>query len=914
MDVLFITSPVNVTEPPISLSAPIPNTINVTCFGGSDGSATVNPVGGTPGYTYLWSDGQTTQTANNLTAGNYTCTVTDANGCPLTTSSVLITQPQTNITATISSNNISCHGGSDGSASVSATGGTPFPPPAAPYTYLWSDGQTTQTAINLTAGTYTCTIEDATSTGCGLIVTVTIIDPPELVIDSIIINPVTCSGQCDASVLSIQASGGTPYTLGYSYLYSVNGGLPHPNISYFNGYCAGTYTVEVSDVNNCYNQEILIIEEPLPLSVSVLPPPNFLWNNYQIRCNGNNSGFANIIVSGGVSPATLTVLEPNGNIFYDTVSNYLDTLFEYVDDLTAGVYTFNVTDSNGCTFSETITYSEPDQIMHHLFASHVTCSGWNNGSILDSVSGGVGNGVNTYTYQWYDENGIIIVGETSNVIDSVATGYYIVKATDANNCHSQDTVLINDYNALDASIIGTDVSCFNYCDGEITINAFGGVPNYNSAGNEIYSYQWNDTLFQTTQTAVGLCVDNSLFSTTYECVVTDVQGCSVTLSESIGQPTQLNVTASLVNDVLCFNESSGELDASGLGGSASKDISWILGCSTISKNINWTLSCLDTLKLQYRVLGTVNWLTIPLNNPGTSFILTGLSSNTRYEWRVKCQGSSWYGIPINTFTTGGAYIVQYRTVGASTWNTVDGNNTVSSPYTLTGLIPNTNYEWRVKCQGTAWAGIPINTFTTSYQYMWSNNAPNYSNNSSNSSLFAGDYVITIRDSEGCTASDFITLIQPTELSLAISDTDVTCFGFNNGKIVSVAENGTPFLGIPPEYLYTVTNQSTGASVYSEKTPVGLVDSLNPGIYTIIAEDRNGCTIQSGTIYISEPGDSSIMFNTVDASCLQNNGSASIVVYGGTPSYQYSWDNNVVTANNTNLSAGYYPITITDSKG
>jgi gliding motility-associated-like protein len=205
--------------------------------------------------------------------------------------------------------------------------------------------------------------------------------------------------------------------------------------------------------------------------------------------------------------------------------------------------------------------------------------------------------------------------------------------------------------------------------------------------------------------------------------------------------------------------------------------------------------------------------------------------------------------------------------------------------------------------------------STPYQYMWSNNSPIYSASSTNTGLVAGNYVITVMDSEGCTAADFISLNEPTEISLIASSTNVTCFGFNDAIISAVADNGTPFLGIPPEYLYTVVNEQTGVTVYTQTIPVGLAEDLNPGIYTIIAEDRNGCTVESGTIYVSEPGDSlSITFNTVDASCLQSNGSASIVVFGGTSSYQYNWDNNVTVSNNVNLFAGYYPVTVIDSRG
>ena len=120
-----------------------------------------------------------------------------------------------------------------------------------------------------------------------------------------------------------------------------------------------------------------------------------------------------------------------------------------------------------------------------------------------------------------------------------------------------------------------------------------------------------------------------------------------------------------------------------------------------------------------------------------------------------------------------------------------------------------------------------------------------------------------------------------------------------------------YLNIPPEYLYTFYNAS-GTVVFSETTEISTVNGLNPGIYTIVAEDRNGCEIESGTIYISEPGDSlTISFNIINESCMQENGQVTVEVYGGTFPYQYNWNNEPPGANITNLQSGIYSITITD---
>ena len=154
------------------VATPVAQT-NIGCRGEATGSATVNATGGTGAYTYSWSpSGGTAATATGLTAGTYTVTVTDANLCQ-TTQTFTITQPAAILSATTASTGVSCFGGSNGTASVTVSGGTPG------YTYLWAPlGGTSASITGRPAGNYTCTITDAN--GCTLVKNITISTPTEL--------------------------------------------------------------------------------------------------------------------------------------------------------------------------------------------------------------------------------------------------------------------------------------------------------------------------------------------------------------------------------------------------------------------------------------------------------------------------------------------------------------------------------------------------------------------------------------------------------------------------------------------------------------------------------------------------------------------------------------------------------------
>jgi hypothetical protein len=227
-----------INEPPQLLA--FASHTNALCFGSNDGTASVLVIGGTGGYAYVWTSGDTTLVADSLTAGTYTITTTDDNGCTATASTTVV-QP-TPVTVNISGTDESCFGGSTGSATASGGGGTPG------YTYLWSTSDVTSVITSLPTGIYSVTVTD--SNGCSVIDSITIDSPPAISISLVGTNEsmlTMMDGSIDATV-----GGGTP---GYTYLWSNS--ATTQDIS---GLAGGTYTLTVTDTNGCTMTDTLTIQ------------------------------------------------------------------------------------------------------------------------------------------------------------------------------------------------------------------------------------------------------------------------------------------------------------------------------------------------------------------------------------------------------------------------------------------------------------------------------------------------------------------------------------------------------------------------------------------------------------------------------------------------------------------------------
>lgn len=210
---------------------------DVACLGGRDGSILANVTGGTQPYQYAWKNADlelsnTSNLVSGLPAGVYSLAVHDINGC-VSDNNIEITAPQFILESTLTKTDLSCHNGTDGSAQVQVTGGT------APYFVSWSNGASGTTASNLTAGTYTITIQDAKN--CTTINRAVIVSPAAMILD-MDINDVSCSDQQDGQVGVKVSRGAPPYT----YLWST--GSSSSSIS---DLASGIYTVTVTDQKQC---------------------------------------------------------------------------------------------------------------------------------------------------------------------------------------------------------------------------------------------------------------------------------------------------------------------------------------------------------------------------------------------------------------------------------------------------------------------------------------------------------------------------------------------------------------------------------------------------------------------------------------------------------------------------------------
>ncbi|HEU4717089.1 MAG TPA: T9SS type A sorting domain-containing protein, partial [Bacteroidia bacterium] len=291
---------------PVALSCTA-TLVNVSCNGGSNGSANVTPAGGTGPYTYAWSSGGTSATESGLSAGTYSCVITDSHSCTLT-QTVGITEPAA-LSATATQNNVSCNGGNNGTATVSVSGGT------ASYSYAWSSGGTAATESGLAMGTYTCTITDANT--CTATATVNITEPSALSVTTTQTD-VTCNGGNNGTA-TVSVSGGTA---SYSYAWSSGGTAATES-----GLAMGTYTCNITDANSCTTSATVNITEPAAIVFSLGPDT--------MVC----------------SPVTVNFCAPGGFASYLWNDN---STAQCLNAGTSGCYSVLATDANGCQSSDTI--------------------------------------------------------------------------------------------------------------------------------------------------------------------------------------------------------------------------------------------------------------------------------------------------------------------------------------------------------------------------------------------------------------------------------------------------------------------------------------------------------------------------------------------------------------------------------
>lgn len=376
-----------VTQPsPVELTT---TTTAQTALNLSDGTATAVATGGTPGYTYLWSNNATTASISNLAPGTFTVTATDSHGCTVV-EIANVNSFNCNLNASVATEDVSCHGGQDGSASVQITGAT------LPVVYQWSNSLTPGASVveDLSAGTYMVSITDAAN--CPLVLTAEINEPAALVA-FVAVTGESAIGANDGTATA-QVSGGTP-----SYTYAWSNNATSASLS---NLAPGTYTVTATDAHNCSIVQTAVVSSiSCNLQAEMIVTP--------VTCFNTATGTAAVIVTGAT-----------GNLTYAWSTG---ATTETVTNLSLGTITVIVTDAVGCTVTGTSDIVAPAEPLEAVAINitGVPCPLDQSGSATPSITGGWGAPY-IYQFSWG-------IGGFNNL----TAGVYSFTVTDAGGCSTE---------------------------------------------------------------------------------------------------------------------------------------------------------------------------------------------------------------------------------------------------------------------------------------------------------------------------------------------------------------------------------------------------------------------------------------------------------------------------------------------
>jgi hypothetical protein len=734
---------------------------NVLCNGNATGAITLTPSGGAAPYTYNWGGGVTTKDRTGLTAGSYSVIITDNNGC-VGFAGATVTQPNP-VTGSTVVTNVSCNGAATGAITLIPNGGT------GTYTYDWGGGVTTQNRTGLTAGNYSVTITD--QNGCTGVANTTITQPAAPVSGTTMVTNIVCNGTSTGAI-DLTPTGGVG-----GYTYNWGGGITtqdRTNIP------AGNYTVTITDANLCTG-----VVNATVTQLSAVTGSTMITNT---SCNGGSNGAIDLTPSGGTAPYTF---DWGGAITTEDRTG-----------LTAGSYSVNITDNNGCVGTVNATVNQPSAVTGSTSVTNVSCNGGSNGAINLTPNGGTA----PYTYNWGG-------GVTTEDRSGLAPGTYNVTITDNNGCTGGTSATVNEPAAVSGTASTTNVSCFGGSNGTITITPAG--------GNGTYTYDWGGGV--TSQNRTGLSMG------TYSVTITDGNGCTGSVNGiNIAQPAAAVSGSAMATNVLCNGAATGAIDLTPAGGTPPYTFNWGGGVTTEDRNNIPAGSYIVLITDLNGCIGVANaTITQPSAPVSGSTVVTNVACNSASTGEIDLTPSG--GVGGYTFDWGGGVMTEDRTgltagnysVTIRDVNLCTGvvNVTVGQPTALSGSTSITH----VSCNGgnNGAINLTVTGGTLPYNYNWGGGIFT----EDRISLSAGNYSVSITDGNGCNQVVNATVNEPTVLDGSAAITNVSCNGGSNGVI-----NITPSGGTAP-YTY-----NWGGGVTTQNRT-----GLTAGNYSVIITDNNGCT-------------------------------------------------------------------------
>ena len=852
-------------------------------------------IGGTPGYQYIWSNNQTTQSVFDLAEGNYIVTVTDDVGCTAVESFTIEIYDPIVITADITQE--SCDGGGNGIIYISMTNGF------GPFEYSWSTGYVGEDPDGLVSGTYIVTVTDVF--GCTGTESFIVSQGGDIEV-AITTQDVSCGGAADGSI-DLEVQGGVPP---YSYMWD-NGETTQD----LTGIAAGDYEVTIEDNGGCTYINVITIEANPGVEYSV--------QVFDSECSDSDNGHIHFTISTGTPPYTYT-WSNNGTGPDQT-------------DLAPGTYSVTITDANGCAVDTSLIVEAPGAIAITGTPSSASCPGMNDGSLEAEASGGTG----PYSYLWS-------TGTTSSKLDSVVAGDYIVTVTDANGCTLDSVFSIESLDAIEVSGAVVNASCDGSSDGSIDVTV--------SGGTAPYSYSWSsgestedisglaEGTYELTVTDVNGCIQIIEFAISgagsivvsdnitgilcngdtngsidistnggtapysfswstgastedltgigagdYVLTVTDAQGCELELEYTVDDVAPLD-EITVVTDVDCYGLSTGSIEVSVQGGTGPYSFKWDTGSDaanlpgieagsyslTITDANGCTLTGTYDVQQPDELVAFITNVTNPSmagEKGSAEVVVSGGSEPYDIRWENGETGATATDLP----------------VGFTTLSITDANGCklqLEVEITVQALFVNydiTDNPCFGDCAGTV--AVSVTGGLPPYSYQWSDGQ----DSDTAVDLCEGTYALTVTDGQGNGVTiNNILVTTPPELVVSGISTDVSCVDSNDGIIELGVSGGTG------PYTYSWTNGSVQAAL----------NNLEPGPYAVTVTDNMGCS-KTADFTIEDVKTLDLSLSAQDIDC--DNPSGKIVISGdNSPGYGYLLNGQPVNTGQNSEITGLQP--------